>query len=268
MPTFEESLAAAKRLKLAPEAKNTRILTIDIESKPLQVYTWGLWDQNIGITQIIEPGGMICFAAKWMGEKEVIFKSVHHDGYEAMVQSAWDLLSEADVIVTYNGIRYDVKRLNNEFMLNGLHPPKPYKHIDLMRANKQSFDLPSRKLDWLAQQSGVGKKEETGGFQLWLDCMAGDAKAWATMRRYNIQDVVVTEKAYLRILPWITGAPHQGMFTAQGGSCPYCGSTKLELDGITHTNVQSYRLFQCTKCKGWSRGTTTLQDPTRTRPIR
>jgi hypothetical protein len=80
--------------------------------------------------------------------------------------------------------------------------------------------------------------------------------------------VNVTEKAFLRLLPWMTNMPHIGMFTAEGGSCPYCGHTKLERDGITHTNVQSYYLFRCLNCKGWARGTTTLQDPTRTRPIR
>lgn len=263
------SLAARVRAKrLDPSTSNVRVLTIDIESKPLQVYAWGLWDQNISIAQIVESGGMICFAAKWMGDKNIIFKSVHHDGYEAMLQSAHDLLSEADVIVTYNGVRYDVKRLNNEFMLAGMAPPKPFKHIDLIRTNKNRFDLPSRKLDYLAQQSGVGKKNDTGGFQLWIDCLAGDGKAWDTMRKYNIQDVVVTEKAYLRLLPWITDAPHLGMFTGEGGSCPYCGSTKVKRDGITHTNVQSYWLFECQNCGGWLRGTTTLQDPTRTRAIR
>lgn len=254
--------------KLAKATKNTRILTLDIESKPLQVYTWGLWDQNIGITQIIDHGGMMCFAAKWAGEKDVMFFSEFHDGYDAMLQAAWDLLSECDILITYNGDRYDVKKLNQAFMLAGMAPPKPYKSIDLIKTNKNRFDLPSRKLDYLVQQSGVGAKVKHTGFDLWVDCMAGDEVAWRLMRKYNIGDVVVTENAYLRLLPWITNAPHHAMFTGDGGACPYCGCKKLRRDGLTHTNVQSYQLYQCTSCQGWVRGTTRMQDPTRTRATR
>lgn len=258
---------------LAPEAKNVRILTIDIESKPLQVYTWSLWDQHVGIDQIIDHGGLLCFAAKWAGDREVMFYSEWGDGYQGMLEAAHRLLSEADIVVTYNGDRYDVKKLNQAFMLAGMTPPKPFKSIDLIKTNKQRFDLPSRKLDYLVRQTGVGKKVAHQGFSLWVDCMAGDPKAHAVMEKYNRGDVVVTEKAYLRLLPWLTNTPHMGMFTRDERSCPYCGSTKLSsgddpLDNLTHANVTSYRLLQCGRCEGWSRGTTKLQDATRTRAAR
>jgi len=258
----------APRGKIADEARHIRILTIDIESKPLLAYAWGLWDQNISIGQIVDHGGMICFAAKWMGEKKTMFYSVHHDGYDAMIAAAHRLLSEADIIVTYNGVRYDVKKLNNAFLLVGLNPPKPYRHIDLIRTNKARFDLPSRKLDYLVQQTGVGSKVKHQGFDLWIDCMAGDEAAWKLMRKYNIGDVKVTEGAYLRLLPWITDTPHLGMFTSDGKVCPYCGSTDLETNGRTHTYVQSYWAFQCRNCGGWSRSTLRLQDATTTRAVR
>jgi DNA polymerase elongation subunit (family B) len=255
--------------RLAPEAKSVRILTIDIESRPLQVYAWGLWDQNISIGQIIEHGGMICFAAKWMGDKEVIFKSVHHDGYEAMLESAWGLLSEADVVVTYNGDRYDIKRLNNEFFLAGMTPPKPFKSIDLLKVNKGRFDLPSRKLDYLVQRSGVGAKVKHQGFDLWIDCMAGDEKAWALMRRYNEGDTRITERAFVRLLPWLTNMPHLAMFTGDAHACPYCASKRIKWDGeYTHTLNQTYRLYQCLNCSGWIRGITKSGEPIRTRAIR
>jgi DNA polymerase elongation subunit (family B)/predicted RNA-binding Zn-ribbon protein involved in translation (DUF1610 family) len=256
------------RTRLAPEARNVRVLTLDIESKPLKVYAWGLWDQNVSLQQIIEDGGMMCFAAKWLGDKNVLFYSEYQHGKDAMIKAVWELLSEADVVVTYNGDRYDIKRLNNEFMLTGLTPPKPFKSIDLIKTNKGRFDLPSRKLDYLVQRSGVGAKVKHQGFDLWVDCIAGDPKAWAVMEKYNRGDVLVTERGYLRILPWITNAPHIGMFTGDEHSCPYCGSTKLKRDGTTHTNVQSYRLYECLNCHGWVRGVTKLQEPTRTRATR
>ena len=88
------------------------------------------------------------------------------------------------------------------------------------------------------------------------------------MERYNRGDVIITEKAYLRLLPWITNAPHHGMFTQDAHSCPNCGSKKLKRDGLTHTNVTSYQLYECLNCHAWVRGTTKYQDPTRTRAIR
>jgi predicted RNA-binding Zn-ribbon protein involved in translation (DUF1610 family) len=263
---------AEQLARLAPETRNTRILTIDIESKPMLVYSWGLWDQNHSIGQIVDHGGIICFAAKWMGSKDILFYSDFHDGYDVMLRKAHELLGEADIVITYNGDRYDVKKLNQAFMLAGMGPPKPFKSIDLIKTNKGRFDLPSRKLDYLVQQSGVGAKLPHTGFDLWIDCMAGDPKAWDLMRRYNIQDVKVTEKAYLRLLPWVTNAPHHGMFVREGSSsgfmCPYCGSKKLTRTGETHTNVQTYALYACGNCHGWSRGTTRLADPTHTRAIR
>lgn len=256
--------------KLAAEAKNVKALVIDIESKPMLAYVWGLWDQNVGMDFIKEHGGMICFAAKWLGapDKDTMFYSEHEHGKQAMVEAAHKLLSEADYIITYNGDRYDIKRLNNEFMLAGMLPPKPYKSIDLIKTNKARFDLPSRKLDYLVQQSGVGAKVKHEGFGLWLSCMDGDEAAWKKMRKYNIGDVKVTEKAYFRLLPWLTNAPHIGMFTGTEHSCPYCGSSKLTRDGHHNTNVTSYRLYSCDKCGGWVRGTQKLQDATRTRASR
>ena len=50
-----------------------RILTIDIESKPGQYYSWGPKADWIASSMMIDSGGMICFAAKWLGEEEVMF---------------------------------------------------------------------------------------------------------------------------------------------------------------------------------------------------
>lgn len=253
---------------IGEQAKRVRILTIDIEWRPMQSYTWGIWDQNIGLTQIIDDGGLLCFAAKWLGDKNVMFWS-ENDGHELMVQKAHELLTEADIVVTYNGDKYDIKKLNGEFMLAQMAPPRPFKSIDLVKTNKARFDLPSRKLDYLVQRSGVGAKVKHQGFELWTDCMAGDPAAWALMEKYNRGDVIVTEKAYLRLMPWITNAPHLGMFTADEFSCCYCGSTKLvRQTDPTHTLVQAYTLFECSNCHGWVRGVTRQQDPTRTRAIR
>ena len=181
------------------------ILLLDIETKPIKAYVWGLWDQNVYIDQIIEPTEMLCFGARWLGQKKVTFKSVHHDGKKAMLEELHRMMDKADVLVGWNSASFDHKHINREFIENGLMPPSPVKDLDLMSVTKANFAFPSNKLDYVAQRLGVGSKVKHSGFQLWLDCMAGDDKAWREMKKYQLQDVNLLADLYYELLPWFVG---------------------------------------------------------------
>jgi uncharacterized protein YprB with RNaseH-like and TPR domain len=256
---------AVKRIARGKPKHKLRVLFFDIETMPHEVYTWGLWDQNVGISQIIRPGQVFAFAAKWLGEKEVLFHSDHADTHAGMVAVAHRLLSEADVVVTYNGISFDIPHMQREFLLAGLAPPKPYKQIDLMRVAKKQFKFASNKLDYISQQLGIGHKTHHEGFGLWVRCMKGEDAAWKKMATYAMQDVRLTEKLYHFLLPWLTAVPHMGQMAGTSHSCWACGGDKLERDGVAFAFVTSYRLYQCKNCHAWVRGSTKLQDATTTR---
>lgn len=179
-----------------------KTLFLDIETTPMQVYAWGLWDQNISIDQIIKSTEMLCFGARWLGDKKVIFKSVHHDGKKAMLEELHKLMDEADVLVGWNSAAFDHKHINREFLENKMAPPSPVKDLDLMSITKANFLFPSNKLDYVAQKLEVGAKVKHSGFKLWIDCMAGDDKAWKEMRKYQIQDVNLLIDLYELLLPW------------------------------------------------------------------
>ena len=179
---------------------------LDIETTPLQVYTWGLWDQNIGINQIIKSTEMMCFGAKWLGQKSVTFRSVHHDGKKAMLEELHALMDEADALVGWNSAAFDHKHINREFLENEMTPPSPTKDLDLMTIVKANFQFPSNKLDYVAQKLGVGSKVKHSGFELWIKCMAGDDKAWREMKKYQIQDVQLLDSLYDILLPWFPGS--------------------------------------------------------------
>lgn len=183
-----------------------KILMLDIETTPLQVYTWGLWDQNIGINQIIKSTEMLCFGAKWQGKKKVTFKSVHHDGKKAMLEELHAMMEEADALVGWNSAAFDHKHIKREFLENGMTPPSVVKDLDLMSVVKANFKFPSNKLDYVAQALGVGAKFKHSGFELWIECMNGSDKAWREMKKYQIQDVVLLEELYQVLLPWLSGA--------------------------------------------------------------
>lgn len=236
---------------------HARILTLDIETCPSLAYVWSLFKENIPLARLIETGEVICFAAKWRGDDEVLFYSMHHDGKEEMVAAAHRLLSEADIVVTYNGKKFDVPHLNREFVLQGLTPPAPYAQVDLYWTARQKFNFVSNKLDHVVQELGLGAKVAHAGFQLWVDCMAGDEEAWTQMREYNEEDVRITEKLYDRLRPWITSHPTVDLYGAPEDGvprCPTCGSDSLQRRGQAFTSVSVYQRYQCNGCGKWSRG--------------
>ena len=231
--------------------RDMKILILDIETRPNLAYVWGLWDQIVGLNQIVDVGSVISFAAKWYEQKNVMFHSDFHDGHEEMVKRAWELIDEADAVVHFNGKAFDMKHLQREFLLNGLPPASPHKDIDLLTTVRSRFKFPSNKLDHVAGQLGVGNKVEHEGFDLWVRCMAGEKKAWDKMKRYNVQDVRLTEKVYVILRPWITSHPNRAVYDGRIYTCPTCGSNNYQKRGKRHTNAHSYQQFQCNDCRSY-----------------
>ena len=73
-----------------------KILLLDIETSPNSAYVWGLYDQNIGINQMIDSSQVLCYCAKWLGDKEVVFDSIHKSSRKKMLKGIHGLLSQAD----------------------------------------------------------------------------------------------------------------------------------------------------------------------------
>jgi hypothetical protein len=214
---------------------------------------WGLWDQNISPNHIIDSSYVLCYAAKWLGDEDIYFDSVHRSKPKAMLKSIHELLDEADVAIHYNGRRFDIPVINKEFLLHKLLPPAPYKQIDLLQVVKSNFKFPSNKLDYVAQRLGLGKKVEHEGMSLWTKCMNGDKDAWKRMEDYNIQDVVLLENLYNNLLPWIKNHPNQNLYAdAQG--CPTCGHHHLQKRGTAVSTTGTYQRYQCKSCGSWSQG--------------
>jgi len=229
-----------------------KILFLDLETSPNLAYVWGLWNQNISVNQMVNSTEVICFGARWYGQRKVHFSSVHHDGKTEMLKAIHELLDEADAVVGWNSAAFDVKHLYREFVENDILPPSPHKDIDLMRVAKQRFKFPSNKLDYVAQKLGVGEKVKHSGFELWVKCMAGDDKAWREMKKYQLQDVNLLVDLYEKFLPWIKSHP---VHLSEGLACTNCGSGHLQARGFARTASASYQRYQCQDCGKWLRGT-------------
>lgn len=240
---FEKSLSERAR-------NTTKVLTLDIETSPTVVYTFDMAPNWISPDKIIEPSHVMCVAAKWYTDKTVTFFSDHHDGHQAMVLATWEMLDKADVVVTFNGVRFDIKHLKREFVLAGLPMPRPWKDVDLYREAKKQWAFESKGLNHLATRFELGSKEQHEGFGLWKACLAGDVDAWERMKAYNVQDVILTEAVYDRMRGWIPTHPHMGPIDelGEGLVCNQCGHDELETNGLKRAQLIDYVLYRCTRC--------------------
>lgn len=232
-----------------------KILLLDIETSPNVAHVWGLYRQNIAISQLIDSSFVMCWAAKWLGSDEMLFGSVRK-GKKKMLSRIYALLEQADAVVHYNGSRFDIPTLNKEFLLGGLTPPASFQQIDLLKTARQQFKFPSNKLDYVAKALNVGGKLVHAGHQLWVDCLAGKEEAWKQMEEYNKNDVLLLEKVYYKLLPWIKNHPNVSVYNDTPHSCVVCGSTALNKRGFHYTSVAKYQRYQCKDCGAWSKSKT------------
>jgi DNA polymerase elongation subunit (family B) len=176
-----------------------------------------------------------------------------------MLEGIHGLLQDADAVIHYNGTKFDMPTLNKEFLLHKLPPPPPIKQVDLLRVVKSQFRFPSNKLDYVAQRLGLGKKNSHEGHTLWIKCMNGDKKAWKTMESYNIQDVILLEKLYNKLLPWVKQPINLNLMkkNRDGFDCPTCGKSHLMSKGFRYTTTGAYQRYQCKACGAYSTDTRT-----------
>jgi len=235
-----------------------KLLFLDIETKATVVSSWGLWNVNISINQIIKHGTVICWAAKWQGSKEIIFDSEWTSSHKRMIKHMWNLLDEADAVCHYNGQAFDMKELNRQFLLQGLPPPSPYKQIDLHRVVKRNFRFISNKLDNISQELGIGSKIKHTGMHLWNDVEKKDTEAMKLMQEYNEQDTLLLEKLYDKLLPWLGGFVNHNLYS-DVTVCPTCGSNHLNKRGFQTSNTQTYQRYRCMSCGSWSRSNSSIK---------
>jgi hypothetical protein len=127
-----------------------------------------------------------------------------------LLKRLWKLLDEADIVITQNGKSFDEKKANARFIINGLPPPKPFKHIDTKQLAKKRFCFTSNKLEYLAEALGVPfkklKLKEFPGMELWTECLKRNKRAWAEMKLYNIADVLPLKASIRDLLLGVWGS--------------------------------------------------------------
>lgn len=247
--TLEERFAEARA---SISRTNAKILTIDIERLPGTAYVWEPKTRYIAARNFKEWPRLLCFAARWYGDRSFIFEAEWLDR-DRMLRKAWELYDEADIVVTYNGIRFDNKHLKSEWLEAGYDPPSPWKDLDLFNQVKQ-FGFESKSLDSVTRRLGRPGKHTFYDMEGAFAAAAGDKEAAAQMEEYNCGDVELTEWLHDRMLGWMPNSPFKGTH-GEEKVCNQCGSDalKLQKDKQYRAVVLDYALYRCEVCGGMSR---------------
>lgn len=242
------------------------MVVLDIETAPLHSYHWGLFDQNIGLEMIADEWSILAFCAQWMDDPKPIYMDTGGRGVKrvrddkSLLTALWEVLDQADIVIGQNAKAFDLKKINARMLMAGMKPYSPVRVIDTMLAARKHFDFTSNKLAWLSKYLTPSKKSEHKafpGFELWKACLSDDPKAWAEMKRYNVQDVRSTIELYLKLRPWISDHPNLALYANdEEVRCPKCTGTHLQRRGTSVSQTGRFQRFQCLDCGGWARSRT------------
>jgi hypothetical protein len=265
MAKAKKQSAKYKRFE-APKGQ-PKILIFDIETAPIIAHVWSLWENNVSLNQIESDWHILSWSAKWKGapDAEVMYmdqrnaKRIEDDS--KMLEAIWELLDEADSVITQNGKSFDQRKLNARFILKKVkkgHPPSSYKHEDTKIMAQKHFAFTSHKLEYMTDKLCTKYKKQKHkkfpGHELWTECLKGNLEAWKEMEAYNKYDVLALEELFDILAPWqgINGVNYNVYHDDEHNVCK-CGSTSFSKNGFYYTNVAKFQKYKCKQCGSESR---------------
>lgn len=262
------------------DGKKVKYLYWDLETSFMQGYFFDIWQVNIPMSQVTKQSHLL--SASWaMNDDEPVGIRLTPEDVKTgndleVVVKLIEAINSCDVVVTFNGKKFDVKKLNTRALYWGLPPVVIPRHIDLMQDAKRLFKFPSNSMQNISQYLGEDGKISTGGSRLWQRCAEFENyevcnAALQEMLDYNLQDINATRDLHKRFMGWSKNTPNIGTITKQVQGkdlkedtnllCIHCGSSdvsKIMIDGVAkqgYTSVSSFDLYRCgeSSCRGVSR---------------
>lgn len=230
-----------------PDFSGPKILFYDIETAPMKAHLWSMWQHGVGLNQIETDWHMLSFCCKWAHSDEVFYYDQRHakdieDDYE-LVLKLWHFLNEADVVVGHNSKRFDTKKANSRFILNGLPKPSSFRQVDTLEIAKRQFGFTSNKLEYLTDSlcttTKKSKHNKFPGHTLWVECMKGNLEAWEEMEAYNRDDVLSLEELYHVLSSWDNTLPNFDVYVDE-----VLDMSEWEKDGYVYTNLGKYQRYR------------------------
>lgn len=254
------------------------IIFFDIETIPDFEKAMEVWCQLSnypGLTMKATISTLLCVGWKKLGEKRTHcinawdypnwLKDVNDD--KEVCKAIHEILKDADAVVTHNGRRFDWRHIQTRFLFHGLPPLPNIPHIDtclVARKNLLSFN---NRLGYLGKWLVGDTKLENGGWELWVKARKRVKSACKLMEKYCKQDVILLEKVFMELRPFIKNLPNRNITRSNKqiieGTwlCPTCGSSDLKRNGWAYTKTMKYQRVLCLHC-----GSSSRLDTKETRP--
>lgn len=241
------------------------ILCMDIETFPMRLYGWAMFNQNFSVNQIEEDWALMSFSAEWLHDDGNFYADNRYcsspkDDHRLLVL-LHQLFAAADFIVARNGKKFDLRKIKARMAVEGFRPVKTPVIIDPMLLNRDEFAFSSQKLEYTTSvvQGVELRKASHGkypGFELWKACLANDQLAWQECEDYNRIDVVSMKSEYLLLRGWYRKHPNVAIYAddIEGPTCGTCGSKDVKKDGKARTQVGIYQRYKCNCCGASARG--------------
>lgn len=242
---------------MSKKRKGPKVLLLDIETSPIEAYVWGLFDQNIGLNQVIEDWSILSYSAKWLGENKMFYddtrkKSNPRDDKQ-LVKNLHKLMSEADILVYQNGDKFDLKKIKARVEFHKFKRLPKYQTFDTYKVAKKNFGLTSYKLEYMCEFFGLPHKKlktkKFVGMDLWRACLNHNKEAWNEMEAYNRRDVEALEDLYNILSPY--GTINFNIYTDEVRPTCNCGSNRLHKRGYRITTSGKFIRYQCQDCGAW-----------------
>ena len=208
-----------------------------------------------------DKGLMYCMCSKWHGTKKVIvhraddYGASFWKGEKLMLKEMKEVLEQADIWVSWYGIKCDIPLINTRLLYHGLGILPNIKHIDLWKVCKYKLSLGSNSMKNVSEWLGFAERKTPLRFQEWYEALAGSTKAMNSIVKHCKADVLVLDEAYLELLALVSPRVSLNAITGDPDACPKCGVRgKLQKRGWNYAQVMRTRRFQCTNCGSWLTG--------------
>lgn len=234
--------------------KKPKILYYDIETAPMLAWIWRPgFKISVSHTQLYDgmPTGIICVCYKWAGEKKIhnIDWGLKEQDSEKVVKEFDKIYQQADIAIGHNGDNFDAKHFNTQRMVNRLPPVSWIQSEDTLKQVRRHFNLPSNKLDYLAELL-LGEGKAPMGFQDWIDIVEHKKrKALDKMVKYCKRDVLLLQGVEEIIAPYVDHKVHRGLLVGKDrDACPNCAGEVSHKWGIYTTKSGRFQRYKCTEC--------------------
>ncbi len=238
--------------------KHPKVLVCDIETTPNLACCWGTNKQFISYESILKERVISCICYKWMDKAKVYslkmdmklhdLSKYDEESDKKMLIEFMKVYNQADLVVAHNGVHFDIGVINSRLIKHRL-PPINLVVIDDTYVKTKSINFNSHKLDYLGQYLNVGHKA-SHPYSLWVKVMQGDKKALEDTIKYCKQDVLLLDRVYKELLPYIKSNLNRAVFSGDKLSCisPNCDGSVMKYGTRITVNLGKQQRYKCVKC--------------------